>query len=346
MIPQFMEKQDMIAGPQFRSALMATVIVSILAGLSAQRTQAAEDPAKYPSQPIRMIVPFAPGGASDFTARNLQPGMTQALGQQIVVENRPGAAGNIGMDVAARAAPDGYTIFLGNVGTMSINKPLYKDLTVDPAKAFVGVSLVAETPGLMVAYPKFAPNNVQELVAYAKANPGQVNYASPGSGSLNGLEMELFRRNAGLDMTHVPYKGGAGPATQDTVGGHVHMTLVTISSAIQQVKGGRLKALAVTTRERAPTLPNVPTMIEQGFPNSVSASWQGVLVPTGTPRVIIDKLLVAIGKAMEDPKVRARLSDAGIFPVVSKSPEEFKEYLDRDSAKWTRVIDEIGATPD
>jgi tripartite-type tricarboxylate transporter receptor subunit TctC len=306
----------------------------------------AEDPTKYPTQPIRMIVPFAPGGASDFAARNLQPGMSQALGQQIVVENRPGAAGNIGTDVAARAAPDGYTIFLGNVGTVSINRSLYKDLTVDPAKAFIGVTLVAETPGLMVAHPKFPPNTVQELVAYAKANPGKVNYASPGSGSLNSLEMELFRRTAGLDMTHVPYKGGAGPATTDTVGGHVHMTLVTISSAIQQVKGGRLKALAVTTKERAPSLPNVPTMLEQGFPDSVSASWQGVLVPSGTPRPIIDKLFAAVGKAMEDPKVRERMSDAGIFPVVSKSPEDFKEYLERDADKWSRVIKEIGATPD
>ena len=324
----------------------AALVASALAVLAVARADAAEDPAKYPTQPIRMIVPFAPGGASDFAARNLQPGMSQALGQQVVIENRPGAAGNIGMDVASRAAPDGYTIFLGNVGTVSINKSLYKDLTVDPVKAFVGVSLVAETPGLMVAHPKFPPNNVKELVAYAKANPGKVNYGSPGSGSLNSLEMELFRRNAGLEMTHVPYKGGAGPATQDTVGGHVHMTLVTISSAIQQVKGGRLKALAVTTRERAPTLPNVATMVEQGFPDSVSASWQGVLVPAGTPRPIIDKLFVAIGKAMEDEKVRARMSDAGIFPVVSKSPEEFKAYLDRDIAKWSRVIEEIGAKPE
>jgi tripartite-type tricarboxylate transporter receptor subunit TctC len=327
-------------------ALYAAALATGLSALVAIRAGAAEDPAKYPTQPIRMIVPFAPGGASDFTARNLQAGMAQSLGQQIVVENRPGAAGNVGMDVAARAAPDGYTIFLGNVGTISINKALYKDLTVDPEKAFFGVTLVAETPGLMVAHPKFPPNTVPELVAYAKANPGKVNYGSPGSGSLNSLEMELFRRNAGLDMTHVPYKGGAGPATTDTVGGHVHMTLVTISSAIQQVKGGRLKALAVTTKERAPTLPNVPTMVEQGFPDSVSASWQGVLVPTGTPRVIVDKLFVAVSKAMEDPKVRARMCDAGIFPVVSTSPEAFKDYLDRDAKKWRRVIEEIDAKPD
>jgi tripartite-type tricarboxylate transporter receptor subunit TctC len=307
---------------------------------------AGEDPAKYPSQPIRMVVPFSPGGASDFVARLLQPGMSKALGQQIVVENRPGAAGNIGMDVAARGAPDGYTIFLGNVGTISINKSLYQDLTVDPQKDFVGVTLIAETPGLMVAHPKFPPNNVEELVAYAKANPGKVNYASPGSGSLNSLEMELFRKNAGLDMTHIPYKGGAGPATADTVGGHVHMTLVTISSAVQQVKAGRLKALAVTTRERAPTLPDVPTMREQGFPDNVSASWQGLLVPSATPRAIIDRLHKAVLAAIADEKVRERMIDAGVFPVTSQSPEEFKDYLATDAAKWSRVIKETGAKPD
>jgi tripartite-type tricarboxylate transporter receptor subunit TctC len=314
--------------------------------LAASAAWGAEDPAKYPAQPIRMVVPFSPGGASDFAARLLQPGMSQFLGQQVVVENRPGAAGNVGMDVAARAAPDGYTIFLGNVGTISINKSLYKELTVDPDKDFIGVTLVAETPGIMVAHPKFPPNTVQELVAYAKAHPGEVNYGSPGSGSLNSLEMEQFRRGAGLDMTHVPYKGGAGPAAADTVGGHVHMTLVTISTAIQQVKGGRLKALAVTTRERAPSLPNVPTMVEQGFPDNVSSSWQGILVPAGTPRPIIDKLFAAVQHAMQDAKVRDRMSDAGVFPVTSKSPEDFKTYLAAESAKWSRVVKDTGAKPE
>jgi tripartite-type tricarboxylate transporter receptor subunit TctC len=314
--------------------------------LGALAASAAEDPAKYPSQPVRMIVPFSPGGASDFCARLLQPGMSKFLGQQIVVENRPGAAGNVGLDVAARGGADGYTILLGNVGTISINKYLYKDLTVDAEKDFTGVTLVAETPGLMVAHPKFPPNNVKELVAYVKANPGKVNYGSPGSGSLNSLEMELFRKNAGLDMTHVPYKGGAGPAAADTVGGHVHMTLVTISTAIQQVKGGRLKALAVTTRERAPTLPDVPTMVEQGFADNVSASWQGLLVPAGTPRLIMDKLHQAVIAAMEDPKVRERMVDAGMFPVTSRSPEEFKDYLAAEAAKWSRIIKETGAKPE
>ena len=224
--------------------------------------------------------------------------MTQFLGQQVVVENRAGAAGNVGMDVAARGAPDGYTIFLGNVGTISINPSLFADLTVKPEKDFIPVSIVADTPGILIANPKFPPNNAKELVDYAKANQGKVNFASPGSGSLNRLEMEVFRLNAGLDMNHVPYKGGAGPAVADIMGGHVELMFTTISSAIQHVKGGRLKALGVTTKERVPALPDVPTMLEQGFPANVSSSWQGVLVPAGTPRPIVDKLHAALVQAV------------------------------------------------
>ncbi|MDQ4060448.1 MAG: tripartite tricarboxylate transporter substrate-binding protein, partial [Pseudomonadota bacterium] len=202
------------------------------------------------------------------------------------------------------------------------------------------------TPGIMVANPKFPPNSVKELIDYAKARPGKVNFASPGSGSLNRLEMEVFRKDAGLDMTHVPYKGGAGPAVADVIGGHVELMFVTISSAINHVKDGRLKALAVTTKERVPSLPNVPTMLELGFPNNVSSSWQGVLVPAGTPRPIVDKLHAAVLHAMSDAKVRERMTEAGVFPVTSKSPEEFKAYLAEESAKWGRVVKETGAKPD
>lgn len=306
----------------------------------------AEDPSKYPSQPIRMIVPFAPGGASDFAARLLQPTMSEFLGKQVVVENRAGAAGNVGMDVAARATPDGYTIFLGNVGTVCINPFLFSDLTVKPDKDFIGVSVVAETPGLLIANPKFPPNTAKEFVEYVKARQGQINFASPGSGSLNRLEMELFRKNAGLDMTHIPYKGGAGPAVADIIGGHVSVMFVTISSAIDHVKGGRLKALGVTTRERVASLPDVPTMLEQGFADNVSSSWQGVLVPAGTPRPIVEKLHAAVLRAMANPQLQKRYQEAGVIAATSKTPEEFKKYIDAESAKWSRIIKETGAKPD
>ena len=308
--------------------------------------QVKEDPSAYPSQTIRMVVPFAPGGASDFAARLIQPGMSEALGKQIVIENRAGAAGNVGMDVAARGAPDGYTVFLGNVGTVSINPYLYTDLTVKPDRDFIPVTIVADTPGLLIAHPKFPPNNAKEFVAYAKANPGKVNFASPGSGSLNRLEMELFRKINGMDMTHIPYKGGAGPAVADIIGGHVEVMFTTISSGINHVKGGRLKALGVTTKGRVEAMPDTPTMIEQGFPDSVSASWQGILVPKGTPRPIIDKIHAAAVKAMSDETVRKRFLESGTIPVTSKTPEEFKTFLEADGKKWAQVIKDVGATPD
>src|SRR5262245_35060434 len=275
-----------------RGALAA--IAAVLALNIATGAATAQDVSKYPNQPIRVIVPFAPGGASDFVARLIQPGLTQFVGQQVVVENRAGAAGNVGMDVAARAAPDGYTVFLGNVGTISINPSLFAELTVKPEKDFIPVSIVADTPGILIANLKFPPNNATELVTYAKANQGKINSASPGSGSLNRLEMEVFRLNADLQMNHVPYKGGAGPAVTDVLGGHVELMFTTISSGIQHVKGGRLKALGVTTKERVPALPDVPTMLEQGFPANVSSSWQGVVVPAGTARPVLDKVPAAV----------------------------------------------------
>jgi tripartite-type tricarboxylate transporter receptor subunit TctC len=207
------------------------------------------------------------------------------------------------------------------------------------------VSVVTETPGVMIAHPKFPPNTVKELIDYVKKNPGKVNFASPGSGSLNRLEMEVFRKDAGLDMTHIPYKGGAGPAVTDIVGGHVQLMFVTISSAIPHIKAGRLKALAVTPTERVPALPDVPTMSELGWKNNVSSSWQGVLVPAGTPKPVIDKLHAAIVHAMT-PEVRKRIEDAGVKPVTSKSPEEFEKYLDAEAKKWSQVVKETGAKPD
>ncbi|MGH6783376.1 MAG: Bug family tripartite tricarboxylate transporter substrate binding protein, partial [Sphingomicrobium sp.] len=284
--------------------------------------------------------------ASDFVARLIQPGMSQFLGQQVVIENRAGAAGNVGMDIAARAAPDGYTIYLGNVGTVSINPSLFTDLTVKPERDFIGISLVTETPGVMIANPKFPPNSVKELIDYAKARPGKVNFASPGSGSLNRLEMEVFRRDAGLDMTHVPYKGGAGPAVADVIGGHVELMFVTISSAIQHVRAGRLKALAVTTPQRNPSLPDVPSMSELGWKNNNSASWQGLLAPAKTPRPIVDKLHAAVVHAMSDQTVKDRILAAGVIPVTSKTPEEFKSYLDAEAKKWGEVVKAVGAQPD
>lgn len=300
----------------------------------------------WPRQPIRMIVPFAPGGASDFAARLIQPRLSDLLGQKIIVDNRAGAAGNVGYEASVRSAPDGYTLFLGNVGTVSINPTLFPGLKIQPEKDLIAVSIVADTPSLLVATQKFPPSDAKELVEYVKRNQGKVNFATPGSGSLNRLEMELFRANAGLDMNHVPYKGGAGPAVNDLMGGHVETMFVTISSAIGQVQGGQLKALGITTRTRIPSLPNVPTLIEQGFPGSVSSSWQGILVPVGTPEAIVAKLHAAIVETMKDETIRTRMQDSGVIAVSSATPKEFSAYIAEDAAKWAKVIERTGIQPD
>lgn len=306
----------------------------------------AEDTASYPSRPVMMIVPFAPGGASDFVARTIQTGVSEILGQQIVVDNRPGAAGIIGTEVAARAAPDGYTAFLGNIGTLSINASVYSNMRIKPDQDLAPVTMCADTPSILITRQNFPASTVGELIAYVKANQGKVTFASPGSSTLNRLEMEVFRKDAGLDMVHVPYKGGAGPAVQDILGGHVDLMFTTIASAMEFVKANKVKALAVTTRERMSELPDVPTMHELGWKNLVTSSWQGVLVPSGTPRGIVEKLHAAIVKVLAEPAIQARMRNVGVIAVASKSPEEFKDYMDGETAKWMKVIQESGVRAD
>jgi tripartite-type tricarboxylate transporter receptor subunit TctC len=306
----------------------------------------AQDGGNYPDKPIVMIVPFAPGGASDFVARMIQPGVSQILGQQVVVDNRPSAAGIVGTEVAARAAPDGYTAFLGNIGTISINPGVYPNLRIKPDKDLAPVSICADTPSVLITRLDFPASSVGELIAYVKANQGKVTFASPGSSTLNRLEMEVFKRDAGLDMVHVPYKGGAGPATMDVFGGHVDLMFTTLPSAMEFVRNKKVKALAVTTRERIAELPEIPTMYELGWKNLVTSSWQGVLVPTGTPRPIIDKLHAAIVRVLAEPEIQARMRKSGVIPVSSKSPEDFKTYMDTETAKWTRVIEDSGVRAD
>ena len=272
----------------------------LLLGTSAS----AQDAGNYPTRPVIMIVPFAPGGASDFVARSIQAGVSEILGQQIVVDNRPGAAGIIGTEVAARAAPDGYTVFLGNIGTLSINPSVYSNMRIKPDQDLAPVTMCADTPSILITRQNFPADSLGELIAYVKANQGKVTFATPGSSTLNRLEMEVFRKDAGLDMVHVPYKGGAGPAVQDILGGHVDIMFTTIASAMALVKDNKVKALAVTTRERMTELPEVPTMHELGWKNLVTSSWQGVLVPSGTPRAIVEKLHAAIVKVLAEPGSR------------------------------------------
>lgn len=300
----------------------------------------------YPARPVKMIIPFAPGGASDFVGRIVQPKMSELLGQQVVIENRGGAAGNIGMEAAAKAEPDGYTIFLGNIGTIAINAAVFRSLTIKPTSDFIAVTQVVDVPGVLIANTSFAPNSVKELVAYAKANPGKLNYASPGSGSQNRLEMELLRRAAGLDMVHIPYKGGAGPAVTALIAGETQLMFTTAPSALGFIKGGRLKALAVTSAKRIAALPDVPTMVESGFPRSVSGSWQGIFVPKGTPQRAVDKLFGVTQQVMKTPDVVQRLANGGVEVVLSASPAAFADFVASESDRWGKVAHEVGATVD
>jgi tripartite-type tricarboxylate transporter receptor subunit TctC len=300
----------------------------------------------YPNRALRMIVPFAPGGASDFVGRILQPRMSELLGQQVVVENRGGAAGNIGVEAGARAAPDGYTFLLGNIGGIAINPAVFPNLSVTPTRDLIAVTQVVDVPSVLVAHPSFAPNSIKEVIDYARANPGKLNYASPGSGSQNRLEMEVLRKLAGLDMVHVPYKGGAGPALTGLVGGETHLMFVTASSAVGHVKAGRLKALAVSTPRRMEQFPNAATTEEQGFPELKASSWQGIFLPLGTPKDVVDRLHSVTLQTMATPEVVQRLNNGGVIVATSKTPAVFAQFVAAETQRWAKVVKEAGATPD
>jgi tripartite-type tricarboxylate transporter receptor subunit TctC len=294
-----------------------------------------------------MIIPFAPGGASDFVGRIMQPRMSERLGQQLVVENRGGAAGNIGLEAAAKSDPDGYTIFLGNIGTIAINAAVFQSLNIKPQSDFIAVTEVVDVPGVLIANAAFPPNTVKELVDYAKANPGKLNYGSPGSGSQNRLEMEMFRQAAGgMDMVHIPYKGGAGPAVTGLMAGETQLMFTTAPSALGFIKGGRLKVLAVTSARRVAALPDVPTMVESGFPRSVTGSWQGVFVPKGTPPQVVDKLFTVTREVMKTQDVIQRLASGGVDVVLSDSPRAFAQFVASEAERWGKVAREVGATVD
>jgi tripartite-type tricarboxylate transporter receptor subunit TctC len=300
----------------------------------------------YPSRPLRMIVPFAPGGASDFVGRILQPRMSELLGQQVVVENRGGAAGNIGVEAGARAAPDGYTFVLGNIGSIAINPSVFPNLSVTPTRDLIAVTQVVDVPSVLVAHPSFPPNSIKEVIDYARANPGKLNYASPGSGSQNRLEMEVLRKLASLDMVHVPYKAGAGPALTGLVGGETHLMFVTASSAVSHVKAGRLKALAVSTPKRMEQFPNAATTEEQGFPELKASSWQGIFLPLNTPRDIVERLYSTAVQTMASPEVVQRLANGGVIVATSATPAAFAEFVAAETQRWAKVVKEAGATPD
>ena len=293
-----------------------------------------------------MIIPFAPGGASDFVGRIMQPRLSELLGQQIVVENRAGASGNIGLEAAAKSPPDGYTTFLGNIGTVAVNPAVFRNLQINPLTDFLAVTQVVDVPSVLVVNPQLQAKSVKELIAIAKAYPGKLNYGSPGSGSANRLEMELLRMAEGLDMVHVPYKGGAGPAVAGLMGGETHVMFTTAASAIGQVRGGKLRLLAVTSAARMEQMPDAPTMAESGYPDFVTGSWQGVFVPAGTPKEVVDRLFKAVIQSLSTREVADRLAHGGAEVVTSPSPADFAAFVAAETKRWARVVRESNATAD
>lgn len=313
-----------------------TLAVALSAPLLALLPAAASAQAAYPARPVTFVVPFAPGGGTDITARTVAGKLGGLWGQSIVVENRGGAGGVIGVDVVAKAKPDGHTLLIANVGTQSINPTLYAKLPYNPDTAFAPISLVCELPFVLMTSPSFPPNSVAELIAYARANPGKVSYASSGPGGSPHLTAELFQLLTGTQMTHIPYKGG-GPAMIDLMAGHVHMLFASVLESSGHIRAGKLKGLAVTHARRSPALPDVPTIAEAGVKGGESGSWIALLAPAGTPQAVIDKVAAGIRDVVAAADVREKLVAQGAVPQ-SSTPAELQKLIDADRARYGKII--------
>lgn len=315
------------------------LVMGALAFAAALPAQAAD---VYPVRAVRMVVPFAPGGASDLVGRLMQPKLQQELGQQILIDNRAGASGNIGVEVAAKAPADGYTFLLGNIGTMAINPSIYPKFPVRPVRDFAAVTQVVDVPVGLAAHPSVPVKNMKEFVAFAKLQKGKLNYGSAGAGSNGRLEMEQFMKLAGIDLVHIPYKGGAGAAATALLTGEVGVAFVSIASVMPHVRNGKMKILGVSAVKRVKALPDVPTMPELGYKDMKTGSWQGVYFPTGTSRAIIDRMFAAAVKAMADPEVIKRVNDIGAEVIVSSSPEDFTTFMREQNERFVQVVKQIG----
>ena len=335
--------------PPRRQALHA---IGALLALGLGATGAAYAQASpWPAKPVRIVVPFAAGGTTDILARAIAPELGKAFGQQFIVDNRGGAGGNIGAELVARSAPDGYTLLMGTVGTHGINRALYKQLPYDPIKDFAPVTLVASVPNVMVMNTEKARrlgiNNVQDFIRYAQANPGKLNMASSGNGTSIHLAGELFKSMTGTYMLHMPYRGSA-PALLDMVGGNMDVMFDNLPSSMAHIKGGKLKALAVTSAKRSTALPDVPTVEEAGGPalkGFEASSWFGLLAPAGTPADIVQRVQQEVAKALATPAVKERLLSQGAIPGGNTSAE-FASLIDREHRKWAQVVKASGAKVD
>ena len=321
---------------RFVVVLAAVIAIGAVAPVAVQGT--------YPTKPVRLVVPFPAGGTTDILARAVAQKLSETWGQQVIVDNRPGAGGNIGSELVAKSPPDGYTLLMGTVGTHAINPSLYAKMPYDHVKDFVPVILVAGVPNVLVVNPSLPVNSVQELIAYAKANPNKLNFASSGNGTSIHLSGELFKTMTGVQMTHVPYKGSA-PALTDLIGGQVQLMFDNLPSSLQFIKAGKLRALAVTSLARSSTLPELPTLAESGLPGFEASSWFGVLAPAGTPNDIVKKLNGEIAAWLASPDAKEKLAAQGAI-AAGGTPDAFVTHIAAESAKWAKVVKASGAHVD
>ena len=322
--------------PTLEGLLAAAFVLAVSATAYAQT---------YPAKPIRLVVPYPAGGATDFFARLVFPKMGEALGQQVFVENRPGAGTAIGASEVARSAPDGYTLLLGDAGTYAFNPTLYKKLSYNPVKDFAPVSLTGRFALILTVNPaSMKAASLKEFIENVKSQPGKIDYGAPGPGSPIHLAMELFKQRAGLTMTPIPYKGGAD-AMNDLIGGRIATMFLDIASGLPQIRGGKVRALAVASEKRVAALPDLPTIGESGYPGFEAWAWQGFVAPAGTPRDVVMKLNGEFAKVMGDPAIKQRLSESGFEPQTS-SPEQFAAYMKSEIAKWEKVIRESNISLD
>jgi len=316
---------------------IAALLFCMLTALPA----AAQD--TYPSRPVRILVPYGPGGATDIIARIVAAKLSESLGQSFVVENRPGANGNLALEAAAKAPPDGYTLLVGNVSTNAINENVYaQSLSIKPSRDLVGIAKLVEIPHIVVASAALPANNIAELIALARKEPGKINFASVGMGSYPHLDMERFMKAAGVQFTHVPYKGGAGQAIPAMLAGEVQLAFFNMASLLPHIRSGRLKALAAIPATRLPELPNVPTLAEQGYPGIGTNAWQGMFAPAATPKATVDRLHGAVAAVLTRPDQKEALARQMMSVEVSKSPQEFTELVRRETQAWGDFLRDAG----
>jgi tripartite-type tricarboxylate transporter receptor subunit TctC len=299
----------------------------------------------YPNKPIRIIITVAPGGGSDITTRTVGQKLIEAWGQQVIVDNRPGGNGIIGMEIAAHANPDGYTLLLGTIGPVAVNPSLYSKLPYDPVKDYAPIARGVSALNMLVVHPSLPAASVNEFIAYAKANPGKINFGSSGVGFADHLAGEIFNTLAGVKMVHVPYKGGA-PAMLDLLAGNLQCIFATVSTAITYVKAGRIRPLAVTSAKRAEQFPDIPTIAESGVPGYTVDNWYGFFAPRGTPKPIITKLHAEINRILLLPDVKERLAGLGIFAFLLPTPEAFGGYIEDEIKKYAKVVKDSGSRID